>query len=131
MIQLLRLESFLGLRLTAKLPEALMSIPAFDTGMMEKLIFRPIPGRKPFSIAEDENWKLLKFVPAKFNRLVVYPTWQIHSVIDELDPEILTVENMRLTMNQFVEYPLSEGIAPSKLKYPRHFYRSIAGLRSE
>lgn len=121
-----RLEATLGLRLSEQLDEAFRrGAPLYESADMAK-IFRRKSGRPPFSAREDENWRLLGFVPSKFNRLVAYPSWQIHSIVDEAHCGPLTVENMRFTMNQFISYPFPR--AAPRSAYPTPVYRSVAGL---
>jgi hypothetical protein len=126
-VQVQRLEDALGLRLMEQLARAVQQVPVFSTDAVQRL-FRPNKQRRPFSIDEDEQWELLQYVPAKFNRLVAYPTWQIHSVVDTTEYERLTVENMRLTVNQTVEYPVPREFLPAGSTYPWEFFRTVEGL---
>ncbi|MFB6372613.1 MAG: DUF6445 family protein [Bradymonadaceae bacterium] len=52
------------------------------------------------------DWELLDSVQAKFNRLVAYPTWQWHSAVYPHYTPPETLDDARLTLNTFVEYPL-------------------------
>ena len=75
---------------------------------------------------DDDTWKRVGYIPAKFNRLVVYPTWQIHSIVDRTNPNILNAETIRLTINQFVDYPFPRELT-SPDAFPSSIYRPVEG----
>lgn len=121
-----RLEANLGLRLSDQLNGCFRrSVPVYEASDIQRL-FAKKATRVPFSAHEDDDWRLLSFVPAKFNRLVAYPAWQLHSIVDGTVTEMLTVENMRLTMNPFLNYPFARGSIRSP--YPAEMYRRVEGL---
>jgi len=125
------LESLnLGLHVSPQLDEALRRVPVRSAEELSRLLFRSNNGRKPFSAAEDSEWHLLHFVAARFNRLVVYPTWQIHSLVDEFAQKSISVETMRLTMNQYVDYPVPTelGLSGSRPTYSPDAYTVVPGL---
>ena len=122
-VHIVRLEEALGLRLTEQLHGK--SIIG-SHGVAN--IFKARPKRRRMSMEEDSQWRLLRYVPAKFNRLVVYPTWQIHSLVDASPPRRLDTDNVRLTMNQFIDYPMPLGAFS---QYPWHSYRRVAGLSGQ
>jgi hypothetical protein len=128
MVQVRRIEESLGLRLREQLDRALARFPAFSLDDLFKAL-KANPQRRPFSAVEDEAWERLAYFPAGFNRLVVYPTWQLHSIVDEQDPAELTTDTMRLTLNQFVDYPVPRDLQPNGPNYPWSFYRPVAGLK--
>lgn len=123
-----RLETRLGLRFSRQLDVAFVrGAPIFESSDIYSKLFVRKEGRTAFSAEEDEHWKLLKFVPARFNRLVAYPAWQIHSIVDESRVSNPSRENARLTMNQFLNYPFKrEAVCCSP--YPRSIYRPVEGL---
>jgi hypothetical protein len=72
---------------------------------------------------------LLTKVDAKFNRLVVSPTWQIHSLVDMLSVDKLTADDVRLTMNQFIDFPVLPECGVNTLPvYSQDVYQSVEGL---
>ena len=120
-VRMRRLETF-GLKLGEQLASAAARTPAFRNADVERLLRTRRGGRRWFSTDEDDDWRLTAYVPARFNRLVVYPTWQIHSVVDTsgLAP---TRDDARLTYNQMVEFPIARELTRSRTPYPRAFYR--------
>jgi hypothetical protein len=65
----------------------------------------------PFPGHDHGPWELIGAVPAKFNRLVVYPTWQFHSVVMNKPKPSISIDNVRLTLNTFMKHPALERIA--------------------
>ena len=129
--QIRLLESLnIGLEITAQFDSAMAQVPVRSAEELSRLLFRPAAGRRPFSAQEDAEWRLLTLVEAGFNRLVVYPTWQIHSIVDESTHADLSADNVRLTMNMYVDYPFHPdlGFATHKPRYPASFYSAVAGL---
>jgi hypothetical protein len=122
------LELGLGLRMGSQLAAAARRVPSASLDAEGRFLFRPRPGRRPFTNLEDEEWKLLGWIPARWNRMVIYPTWQIHSVVDMSDDADLSVENARLTYNQMVEYPMARETRSDRTVYERGFYRVVRGL---
>jgi hypothetical protein len=128
-----RLEATLGLRLGAQLDRAFArGIPLFEAAEIYSKLFARNPARKAFSAREDADWKLLKLVPARFNRLVAYPAWQLHSIVDELPQSQVSLQTARLTINQFLFYPFESQTFKSELPgsspYPLSAYRHVDGL---
>lgn len=128
LVQNLQLEQFLGLRFREQIQRAFETTPAFTMEMLRAMIFRSNGDRKPFSLEENSDWRLLQYIPAKFNRLVAYPTWQIHSVIDTTNIQELSIDNMRLTMNNFVEYPFPKEVLPNSSTHNWNLYKKVDGL---
>ena len=121
-----RLEADLGLRLSEQLMRCFRKgLPLYEASDVQAMFARK-PSRVPFSAHEDDDWRLLKFLPAKFNRLVAYPAWQLHSIVDGSATEKLTIENMRLTMNPFLNYPFERRSLRSP--YPAEMYHPVEGL---
>jgi hypothetical protein len=130
-VQLARLESLLDCNFANQFTNAVRQTPQQSVDSFRKSVFEPNPHRRLFSLEEDDQRKLIGAIPAKFNRLVVYPTWQIHSIVDMTTFESLSIDTMRLTMNQFVELPLAS-LSPDKTSGPtfsQKFYRTVEGLR--
>lgn len=128
-VQIERLEQFLGLRLKTQLERALMRGPAFSMSQLGQVILhKPRPNRTPMSLEEDTDWRLLAYRPAAFNRLVAFPTWQLHSIVDTSRHPTLTVGNVRLTLNQFAEFPVPDDAAQRGPTYPREGYVPVEGL---
>lgn len=129
-VQLRRVETLLKMRMREQLNAALDRVPAFSLSDIDKALRTwKESKRRPFSADEDDDWRLLHQVPARFNRLVAYPTWQLHSAVDTLAVAELSTETMRLTMNQWVGYPVPRLFAPNPPTYPLDFYASPKGLR--
>jgi hypothetical protein len=122
------LELGLGLRLSAPLAQAVRASAPAQLDEVGRFMFRPRPGRRPYSNEEDADWKLVGWIPARWNRLVVYPTWQIHSVVDMSGVAELTVDNARLTFNQMIEYPAPRPRRADRTVYDRTVYRDVRGL---
>jgi hypothetical protein len=126
-VRLASIERVLGLRLTTQLAHATTRVPLFSNADAAQL-FRTPTTRRPFTTDEDATWRLRAYVPARWNRLVVYPTWQIHSVVDTSPCERPTFDDARLTFNMMIEYPFARELTRSRPPYPAGFYRSVAGL---
>jgi len=126
-VRLKALEARLGLRLSAQLERIVRTVPIAASGDVARLL-RPTPGRRPFTNAEDERWRLLAYVPARFNRLVAYPTWQLHSVVDMSPIDRPSLDDARLTFNQMIEFPFARELTRTHSPYPREFYRDVRGL---
>lgn len=63
----------------------------------------------PFEGNDHGSWEKVDEVRSVYNRLVVYPTWQLHSVIEDHERVPQSVEDARLTLNLFVRSPLFNG----------------------
>jgi len=120
-------EKVLGLKVFDQLKESALLFPSHDSKEIAKAVMDGDPrGRRLFSLEENENWKLVKFVEAKFNRLVAYPSSQFHSIVDTTQIDGLSRENARLTYNGLLPYPYPAAIVP-KLPYAGG-YRNVADL---
>jgi hypothetical protein len=60
--------------------------------------------KMPWPTRDFGEWEMIHYVPARFNRLVVYPTWQYHSVATKRYAPPQTMEEARLTMNIFIRH---------------------------
>lgn len=133
---LLRLEEDFGLTFTKPLLKLIKKGSLLTMEDLFPFLFSDSQS-EPFSRQSGEKWKLMHFVEAKFNRLVVYPAWLFHSIIDESQFKELTLDNMRLTMNTFhgVPYdlnkPIKIGLDYDFIPYSYDFYRPIKGLAIE
>jgi hypothetical protein len=99
-----RIEEFFDVDMTRRLARGLsLDAPEALARMRATLARRQIA--PPFPCASTDEWELLHHVPAKFNRMMICPTWQFHSVAypDYVPPASLA--SARLTLNTFVEYP--------------------------
>lgn len=114
-VELVLKEKLLGFPLMQELPDALTKIPATCMNLLNARVFKQVDrGRRPLSMEESDTWELLYAAPAKFNRLVCYPSWFIHSALETPD-DTPTVDTARLTMNCFVLSPfrtMEEIVAP-------------------
>jgi hypothetical protein len=121
-------EVFLGLDLTKPVAAAMANgiVPPIANlrAFGERLGGAPKPGRRAFSLEETDEWELVHFVEAKFNRMVIYPTFQIHSVVDTSDPTDASV-GVRLTMNTFIDYPFP---GPHIGRYREESYVPVEGI---
>ena len=63
-----------------------------------------------------------------FNRLVAYPGYQLHSLIDTTGFLDLTVENARLTMNQYIGMPFQRDVVGGGGVFDTEAYGEIEGL---
>ncbi len=129
-VRLATLARTFGLRLDEQIARAVERYPGFisATDVPRLLRMRADKPRRLFSNAEDAIWRRTAYVPARWNRLVVYPTWQIHSVVDESPIEWPTVDDARLTYNLMIDYPFAREQTRARPPYPRAFYRRIPGL---
>jgi hypothetical protein len=64
--------------------------------------------RPPFPSRNHGPWELIDTVEARFNRLVVYPTWKLHSVFMKKHVQARSLERAPLTLNAFVRHPVFE-----------------------
>src|SRR5262249_36777915 len=102
-----QVESFFGFNVTDALAAAYGE--SFEMGdvvgdlMARRAIHPPFP-KDSYDDGRGE-WELLDFVPQRFNRLVAYPTWQLHSLAyaDYAPPADL--DAARLTLNSWVDWP--------------------------
>jgi hypothetical protein len=69
--------------------------------------------RPPFPHRDHDDWKQIGSVPARFNRLVAYPTWQWHGIYMTRYTPPESIEHARLTLNLFVTHPLLGGEVPA------------------
>ena len=130
LLQAVRSEQLLGMRFLEPLREAQRGISANNLEAAGKAILESKGKRKLFSLEEDENWALLKFVEAKFNRTVAYPTWQFHSAVDTVDAPRLSTRNARLTYNTFVSNPFPANMRPQP-EYTGGGYLKVEGMKTE
>jgi len=80
------------------------------------------PVRKtPFPATDHDAFKRIGYVPSRFNRLVVYPAWQLHSIAMSEQRTAPKLEAARLTLNGNVRHPLLE-------RHPRMPVSPIAEL---
>lgn len=129
LLQASQIEHLFGLRFIDDFRRASVRLRAASMEEAQKQILEnPASVRRLFSLEEDNTWKLLKFVPARFNRMVAYPTWQFHSIVDTTAVHALSTRNARLTYNTFVPYPVPAGLGP-RSKYQGGGYASIDGMR--
>jgi hypothetical protein len=121
------LEAYLGMNVSGPVQEMMKTRPMFRVEDLTEMLFKSTPTARPFSGEDDTTWRRIHYVPAKFNRLVVYPTWQLHSIVDRTDDGVLDPETFRITFNQVVTYPFSrEMLAPRA--FPMAIYRPVSGL---
>jgi hypothetical protein len=70
----------------------------------------PAAVKAPFPDRDHGAWKRIGVVGARFNRLVVYPTWQFHSISMRKAQRPGSLEAARLTLNGFLKHPLIESL---------------------
>lgn len=129
LLQASQIEHLFGLRFIDSFRKAGVRLRATSMQDAQKQILENRgSARRLFSREDDAVWKLQKFVPARFNRMVAYPTWQFHSVIDTSPTAALSTRNARLTYNTFVPYPVPAALGPQS-KYTGGGYLSIDGMR--
>jgi hypothetical protein len=87
-------------------------------------LFRDLAMLPPFPAHDHGPWENIGVIPAKFNRLVVYPTWQFHSVVMKGEKPTISRENVRLTLNTFIKHPVLE-------PYPQMPLAALEGLELE
>jgi hypothetical protein len=61
-----------------------------------------------FPAVSHGQWELLDSVEAKFNRLVVYPTWQWHSIAFPNYQPPASLDEARISLNLFIPFPFRE-----------------------
>jgi hypothetical protein len=128
LLQAAQIEHLFGLRFIDPFRQACVRLRASSMAEAQKQILEsPSSGRRLFSLEEGSTWKLLKFVPARFNRMVAYPTWQFHSIVDTSFTQTLSTRNARLTYNTFIPYPVPAGLGP-RSTYQGGGYASIDGM---
>ncbi len=124
-LQLGALESAFGLCIRAPLAQAKRHF--WSNEEVARLLFAAPATRRPFTADSDDCWERLALIPSRFNRLVLYPTWQIHSLVDTSSAP-LTRDEARLTFNQMIDYPLPRAARRDRTAYPASFYRAVVGL---
>jgi hypothetical protein len=128
LLQAAQIEQLFGLRFIDPFRKASVRLRAATMAEAQKQILENASSdRRLFSLEEDSTWKLLKFVPARFNRMVAYPTWQFHSIIDTSPTHTLSTSNARLTYNTFIPYPVPAGLGPQS-EYRGGGYAPIDGM---
>ena len=131
LLQAAQIEHLFGLNFIDPFRKASLRLRAASMADAQKQILEnPSSTRRLFSLEEDHQWSLLKFVPARFNRMVAYPTWQFHSIVDTSPPQALSTRNARLTYNTFIPYPVPADLGPQP-KYQGGGYAAIDGMRVE
>ncbi|ALN57860.1 DUF6445 family protein [Lysobacter enzymogenes] len=129
LLQAAQIEQLFGLNFIDPFRKASVRLRAASMAEAQKQILEnPASTRRLFSLEEDNHWSLLKFVPARFNRMVAYPTWQFHSIVDTSPIQALSTRNARLTYNTFIPYPVPAGLGPQP-KYQGGGYAAIDGMR--
>jgi hypothetical protein len=103
---MLRLDSILGTKLIDSARRALEHAPQFSYARWLQDIFSQ--STPPFPSGDHGPWEKIGTVAAKFNRLVVYPTFQFHSVVMKREKLASTLDTARLTLNVFIKHPLFE-----------------------
>jgi hypothetical protein len=120
-------EKFLGLRFFDQLRDSAEFFPTHDIKELSRHIMGgPVEGRQLFSLDENEKWELMKFVPAKFNRLVAYPASQFHSAVDTTEPPSISMGDARLTFNGLIPYPWDQKYRAKPLY--QGSYRDVSGM---
>lgn len=76
-------------------------ITAVTTHLFKSRYIRP----NEYIRGDTEDWKLLFSVEMKFNRLVAYPTWQLHSLNYQPEWFGIQLDQRRLTHNLFISWP--------------------------
>jgi hypothetical protein len=73
-------------------------------------LFRDLAELPPFTVQDHAPWENIGVAPAKYNRMVVYPTWQLHGVAQLRDKPAPTRDTARLTLNTFIKHPALEQV---------------------
>jgi hypothetical protein len=109
---MLKLDAIFKTRLIESARTALRYAPKFSYGHFLRDAFSK--GAPPFPSGDHGAWEMIGSVAAKYNRLVVYPTYQFHSVVTNRPELATTLDAARLTLNVFIKHPLFEdtGAAP-------------------
>jgi hypothetical protein len=127
-LQAERLAQLLGFSMSKQWAQAVRSTSALTMRTFESEVFVIKPGRRPFTTEDDETWHCIHHVPAQFNRMVVYNTWQIHSIVDTSNCHKLDMNSARLTMNQVIGLPVAREVFGIGPKWPKEFYGTVEGL---
>jgi hypothetical protein len=54
----------------------------------------------------DDHWEIIEQIDMRFNRLVAYPTWQLHGINWDMSVAGTTKAEQRLTMMDWLNYPI-------------------------
>ncbi len=65
-------------------------------------------GNKYHLATSNEHWQQTKVIEMKFNRLILYPAFLLHTPIYQEDDFDGPIEQRRLTQNLFFRYPLGQ-----------------------
>lgn len=107
-VQIMRAEKLLGLSMVRGIQSISSSCNIQSLGQASQVVFgRASESIVPFTADESETWEKIAFVEARFNRMIVYPTFQIHSIVDTTAPAPKSLADARLTMNTFIDYPFT------------------------
>lgn len=64
------------------------------------------PSPRRYMTESDSHWEILEQVDMRFNRLVVYPTWQLHGINWDMSFSGPQKSEQRLTMMDWLNYPV-------------------------
>lgn len=100
------LESLFSLRSRKGISAVLSTRPNASFDEIRRTILGPPRTDNDFPAVDHGPWKLLRFVKARPNRLVVFPTWQFHSIGSSRPIRgSQSLENTRKTLNIFIDAP--------------------------
>jgi hypothetical protein len=103
-----KLDAIFKTRLVEGSRKALETAPNLTYDDWISSLFRDEAELPPFTAHDHPPWENIGVVPAKFNRMIVYPTWQLHGVSQFREKGSATKETARLTLNTFIKHPALE-----------------------
>jgi hypothetical protein len=118
-----KLDAMFKTRMVEGSRTVLSKFPHMSYMAFLRSLFRDVAMPPPFPARDHPPWENIGIVPARFNRLVVYPTWQFHGVVMLREKTAITKDTARLTLNTFIKHPALE-------EFDRNPVAQIEGLDS-
>jgi hypothetical protein len=104
---MLRVDAMFDTRLVEGARVAHAFAPKVPYSAWVNSLYRSAAARPPFPSRDHGVWELIGSVPARYNRLVAFPTWQFRGVHMKKDTGT-TLASARLTMNVSIGHPAFE-----------------------
>ena len=104
-VMLQKVEAMFGINLMGRVRDAYLRSPVLSHGELEKRMFERMPDEFVFPKDDHAGWQAVDHVPTRFNRLVFYHGWTIHSIYHENYQPPSSLEDGRMTMNIQIPWP--------------------------
>lgn len=108
-VMLQKIEAMFGINMLGRMKDAFVNTPILSHREVEKMMFKRLPENFVFPKESHAGWEYVDHVPTKFNRLVFYHGWTIHSIYHENYQAPKSIEEARMTMNVQIAWPFVSG----------------------